>query len=180
MLFAILAAAIQVQVVASRGVPPAPKPLPPFSADIEGVAHLRGARVAAAYKTCGDARARSNARAVEAFGTPQHSAAWEKATAALKTALFVCQEQRQALRDQQDFMEDVAANGSANDRDLTAQRVDGISCELKAIEQYYAEETIRYRHVVMIGWGSPHCAAHPDGYMPSSSICKAGEDPFKP
>lgn len=180
MLFAIIAAAIQVQVFASPGVPPAPKPLPPFSADVEAVARLRGARVFAAYKTCGDARARSNARAVEAFGTPRHSAAWEKATAALKTALFVCQEQRQALRDQQDFIEDVVATGSAYDRNLAALQVDGISSELKAIEQYYADNTLRYKHLITIGWGSPHCAAHSDGYMPPSRICTAGEDPFKP
>lgn len=180
MLFAILAAAIQVQVVASPGAPLAPKPLPPFSTDVEAVARLRGARVFAAYETCGDARARSNARAVEAFGTLRHSVAWEKATAALKTALFVCQEQRQALRDKQDFIEDVAANGSAYDRDLAALQVDGVSSELKAIEHYYADEPLRYKHLITIGWGSPHCAAHPDGYMPSSSICAAGEDPFKP
>lgn len=180
MLFAILAAAIHVQAAASPGIPPAPKPPPPFSADVEAVARLKGMRVFASYETCGDARARSNARAVEAFGTPQHSAEWEKATAALKIALFVCQEQRRALRDKQDFMEEVATNGSSHDRDLSARQVESISYELKAIEQYYTEETIRYRHLVMTGWGSPHCDAHPDGYMPPSSICKAGEDPFKP
>lgn len=180
MLFAILAAAIQIQVVASPGLPPAPKPIPPFSANVEAVARLRGARVFAAYKTCSDARARSNARVVEAFGTPRHSAAWEKATVALKTALFVCQEQRQALRDQNDFIDDLVANGSPYDRNLAALQVDGVSYELKAIEQYYADETFRYKHLITIGWGSPHCAAQPDGYMPPSSICTAGEDPFKP
>ena len=162
------------QVITSPPLPPAPPPPPPFSRKVEAAARRIGARVDEEFKRCGTARTNSNGRYVEAFGTPRHSAEWKKATLAFDNALTVCRGLRRALRDQEDFLVSVAQSGSRHDGDLAAGQLGGVLSELQAIEQFFATETPRYRELLTVGWGNPHCAEHPDGFMPASSICPKG------
>jgi len=166
--------------VTGSPIPPAPRPLPPFTREVEAVARLKGSRVSAAYKVCSDARTNADGRWVDAMGTRPHSNAWNIATFALEHSLTVCQEQRQALREQAEFIENIIVDGSSHDSEVAAQMVDGVVSEFKAGEQYYATETPRYRQLLVVGWGSPHCIPHADGYAPNSSICAAGENPLQP
>lgn len=167
-------AAVQVEVRASPSLPAAPPPPPPFTQKVEAAARRIGARVEDEFKRCGDARANGNARSVEAMGTPKHSAEWETATVAMKNALTVCRGLRHALRDQQRFLAGVARNGTRYDRGLAAGQLVGVRYEIEGIEQYYADETPRYRDLRATGWGNPHCVDRPDGFMPPSSICPNG------
>jgi hypothetical protein len=170
-MFAVMIAALQVEVMRSPPLPPAPPPPPPFTRKIEAVALRLGIRVNDEFKRCGDARTISNGRWVEAMGTPAHSTEWKKATIALEKALTVCRGLQLALRDQQDFLVSVARSGTRHDGDLAAGQLEVVSSELVATEQYFATETPRYRNLLTAGWGDPHCVEHPDGYMPASSIC---------
>lgn len=169
----LIVATLQVE-VASPPLPPATPPPPPFTHKIEAAARRVGGRVNAEFKRCGDARTNSNGRYVEAMGTPAHSAKWKKATVAMEKALTVCRGLRQALRDQEDFLVGIAQNGTSHDGDLAAGQLEAVSSELEATEQYFATETPRYRELLTIGWGTPHCVERPDGFMPPSSICPKG------
>jgi hypothetical protein len=156
---------------AFSALPPAPPLPPPFTHEVEAVARRIGARVNAEFKRCGDARTNSNGRYVEAMGTPAHSAEWKKATLAMANALTVCGALRRALRDQEDFFVRVAQGGTRHDGQLAAGQLAAVSSELQAMEQYFAAEAPRYRELLTVGWGNPRCAARPDGFMRSSSIC---------
>jgi len=170
----LMVAALQVETISSPPLPRVPPPPPPFSRKVEAVALGIGARVNHEFERCGEARANSNARSVEAFGTPRHSAEWKKATVAMEKALTVCRSLQRALRDQEDFLVRVTQNGTKYDGDLAAGQLVGVSYELEATEQYFATEAPRYRELITIGWGNPHCADRPDGFMPPSSICPTG------
>ncbi|MGN7998253.1 hypothetical protein [Sphingomonas sp. 22176] len=126
------------------------------------------------YKRCGDAQAYSNTYAVEAFGTGRFSVEWKKAADALKKALELCRGQQRSLRDQSDFLVDIAQSGAKYDADVASDRLRTVSLELQAIEQFFALEIPRYRKLVVDGWGEPHCLEHADGYMPASSLCSHG------
>lgn len=169
-MFFLMVAAQQVTFDAGP-MPRVPPPPPPFTSKVEAVARRIGARVNDEFKRCGDARANSNARSIEAFGTPRYSAEWNKAALAMNNALTVCRGLRRALRDQKNFLVGIAQKGSKYDRGLAAGQLIGVSYELDGIEQYFATETPKYRELLTVGWGSPHCAEHPDGFMPPSSIC---------
>lgn len=166
-----MVAALQVEVFRSPPLPPAPPPPPPFTHKVEAVARRIGARVTDEFKQCGDSRTNSNGRYVEAMGTPAHSAEWKKATVAMQNALNVCRGLRRALRDQEDFLVRVAQSGSPHDGALAAGQIETISSELEATEQYFATEAPRYRELLTVGWGNPHCVERPDGFMPPSSMC---------
>lgn len=170
----LIVAALQVEVVTSPPLPLAPPPPPPFTHKIEAAALRIGERVNDEFKQCGDARTNSNGRYVEAMGTPAHSTEWERATVTMENALTVCRGLLQALRDQEDFLVGVAQNGTRHDAELAAGQLAGVSSELEAAEQYFATETPRYRELLTVGWGSPHCVERPDGFMPPSSICPKG------
>ena len=152
-------------------IPKAPPPPPPFTHKVEAVARRIETRVTDEFKRCGDARAYSNKYSVEAFGTPRFSAEWKKAADAMNYALTACRDQRRTLREQEDFLEGVAQNGTKYDGDLAAGQLVGVWYELQGIEQYFATEAPRYRKLLTEGWGDPHCSEHPDGYMPASSLC---------
>ena len=173
-MFFLMVAAQQVTFDAGP-MPRVPPPPPPFTRKVEAVARRTGARVNDEYKRCGDARANSNARFVEAFGTPRYSADWKKAALAMNNALTVCRGLRRALRDQTDFLVQVTQTGTKYDGDLAAGQLVGVSSELEATEQYFTTETPRYRELLTVGWGNPHCAERPDGFMPPSSICPKGD-----
>lgn len=170
----LIVAALQVEVVSFPPLPAAPPPPPPFTRKVEAMAQRIGTRVNDEFKRCGDARTNSNGRYVEAFGTSRYSAEWNKAALAMNNALKVCRGLRRALRNQKDFLTGVAQNGSKYDHDLAAGQLVGVSYELDGIEQYFATETPRYRELLTVGWGNPHCAERPDGFMPPSSICPQG------
>jgi hypothetical protein len=172
----LMVAALQVETISSPPLPRVQPPPPPFSRKVEAVALRIGARVNDEFKRCGEARANSNARSVEAFGTPRHSAEWKRAALAMHNALNVCRSLRRALRGQEDFLVRVTQNGAKYDADLAAGQLAGVSSELEATEQYFATEAPRYRELVTVGWGNPHCAERPDGFMPPSSICPKGTD----
>ena len=167
-------AALQVETLTSPPLPRVPPPPPPFTHKVEAEAQRIGARVNDEYKRCGDAMTNSNGRYVEAFGTPRHSAEWKKAALAMENALTVCRSLRRALRDQEDFLVGLAQNGTSHDGGLAAQQLGGVSSELEATEQYFVTEVPRYRELLTIGWGNPHCVARPDGFMPPSSVCPVG------
>lgn len=169
-------AALQVETISSPPLPLALPPPPPFSRKIGAVAVRIGARVNSEFKRCGDARAYSNKYSVEAFGTPRHSAEWTKATVAMENALTVCRGLRRALRDQEDFLVGVTQNGTRYDGDLAAGQLVNVSYELQETEQYFITEAPRYRELLTVGWGNPHCDEHPDGFMPPSSICPKGTE----
>ena len=175
-MFILMVAALQVEVLTSPPLPPVAPPPPPFTNKVEAVARRMGTRVNDEYKRCGDARAYSNKYSVEAFGTPRHSAEWKKATVAMENALMVCRGLRRALRDQEDFLVSVVQSGATHDAALAAGQLEGVSSELEATEQYYATETPRYRELLTVGWGNPHCVEHPDGFMPPSSVCPKGTE----
>jgi len=170
----LMVAALQVEIVRFPPLPAAPPSLPPFTHKVEAVARRIGMRVNDEFKRCGEARAYSNKYSVDAFGTLRHSAEWKKATAAMENALTVCRGLRQALRDEEDFLVAVTQHGTKYDGDLAAGQLRGVSSELEATEQYFATETPRYRELLTAGWGNPHCAERPDGFMPASSICPKG------
>jgi hypothetical protein len=170
----LVVAALQVQIVSSPPLPRVPPPPPPFSRKVEAVALRIGVRVKDEFKRCGDARTNSNARSVEAFGTPRHSGEWKEATLALENALTVCRGLRRALRDQEDFLVAVTQNGTMHDGHLAAEQLVGVWSELEATEEYFATEAPRYRELLTVGWGNPHCAERADGFMPPSSICPKG------
>jgi hypothetical protein len=175
-----MVAALQVQVITFPPLPAAPAPPPPFTHKLEAVARRIAARVHDAFERCGDARAYSNKYSVEAFGTPRFSAEWKKAADAMNNALTVCRDQRRALREQEDFLVGVAQNGTKYDGELAAEQLVGVWYELRGIEQYFANETPRYRKLLTEGWGDPHCLERPDGYMPASSLCAQGMGPSHP
>lgn len=170
----LMVAALQAEFAQPLPLPAVPPPPPPFTHKVETVARRIGARVNDEFKRCGDASANSNARSVEAFGTPRFSAEWRRAALAMNNALTVCRALRRALRDQEDFLVGVAQNGTRYDGDLAAGQLVGVWYELQATEQYFATEAPRYRQLLTVGWGNPHCAERPDGYMPASSICPTG------
>lgn len=170
----LMAASLQVEVMRSPPIPSAPAPAPPFTHKVEVLARRIGVQVNHEFKRCGDARTNSNARSVEAFGTPRHSAEWIKATAAMGNALTVCRGLRRALRDQEDFLVDVTQSGTRYDGELAARQLAGVSSELEATQGYFATEAPSYRRLRTVGWGNPHCAERPDGFMPPSSICPKG------
>lgn len=168
----VMLAALQPQVVWSPPLPRAPPPPPPFTRTVEAVAQRLSARVSDEYRRCGDARTNSNARNVQAFGTPARSAQWKKGTIATANALTVCRGLQRALRDQDDFLVSVAQSGSRHDADLAAKQLSHVSYELQAIEQYFATEAPRYRKQLTIGWGNPHCVERPvTGLEPPASLC---------
>lgn len=173
-MLSLLVATLQAQVVWSPPLPRAPPPPPPFSHDVQIAAERLASRVSDEFKFCGHARARSNARSVEAFGTARYSAKWNTAAVAMKSALTVCQGQRQALRAQQDFLIGVVQNGTRDDADLAVAQLGTVAYELEGIEQFFVSEAPRYRELLTTGWGNPHCADHADGYLPPSSICPSG------
>lgn len=152
-------------------MPRVPPPPPPFTRNVETVARRLGARVNDEYKRCGDARAYSTKYSVEAFGTARYSAEWNKAARAINNALTICRSLWQALADQENFLVRVSKNGNRYDRHLAAGQLVGLSYEFQGIEQYFATETPYYRELLAVGWGKPHCAQRPDGFMPPSSIC---------
>lgn len=164
-------AALQVDVVRLPPTPPPPAIPPPFTHKVQAVTKRIGLRVNEEFKRCGDATTNSNGRYVEAFGTPRFSAEWKKAAIAIKNALTVCRGLRRALREQEDFLVSVAQDGTSHDGALAAKQLEGVSSELHATEQYFATEARRYRQLLTDGWGDPHCAERPDGFMPASSIC---------
>jgi hypothetical protein len=133
-------------------------------------------RVDDEFKRCGAARTNSNGRYVEAFGTASYSAEWHQAALAMNNALTVCRGLRRALREQEDFLVGIAQSGGSHDAALAAAQLEGVSSELEATEQYFATEARRYRELIAVGWGNPHCDEHPDGFMPASSICPKGTD----
>lgn len=171
-----MVAALQVEVFSFPPLPPAPPPLPPFTRKIEAIARRIGTRVNGEFIRCGDARTNSSGRYVEAFGTSRYSAAWNKAALAMNNALTVCRGLRRALRDQKAFLAGVVQNGSKYDHDLAAEQIVGVSSELEATKRYFATETSQYRDLLAVGWGNPHCAERPDGFMPASSICPPGTE----
>jgi hypothetical protein len=171
-----MVAALQVEVVTSPPLPRVPPSPPPFTHKVEAVARRIGARVSDGFKRCGDARTNSNGRYVEAMGTPAHSAEWKKATVAMKNALTLCRSLQRALRDQQDFLVGLAQNGKKHDGDLATGQLETVSSELQATEQYFVSEARRYRELLTVGWGNPHCVERPDGYMPARSICPKGTE----
>lgn len=150
---------------------PAPKPPPPYTHKVEVMSKLSGEQVSDEFKRCGDARTNSNGRSVDAMGTPRFSAQWKIATEKMSDALTICHGLRRALRDRKDFLLDVVANGDKHDSDLAISDVSGTSSELDATESFLGRETIRFRDLLIEGWGNPHCVERPDGYMPPSSIC---------
>jgi hypothetical protein len=175
-----MVAALQVEVLTSPPLPRVPPPPPPFTHKVELVARRLGARVNDEFKRCGDARAYSNKYSVEAFGTQRFSTEWKKAADAMHNALTVCRDLRRALRDQRDFLIRVARKGTTYDAKLAAGQLVGVSYEFEGIEQYFATETPRYRKLLTEGWGDPHCLEHPDGYMPTSSLCPQGMGTSQP
>lgn len=92
----------------------------------------------------------------------------------MNNALTVCRGLRRALRDQEDFLVRIAQDGTPHDSVLAAGQLENVSSELEATEQYFATEAPRYRDLLTFGWGNPHCAERPDGFMPASSICPKG------
>lgn len=176
----LLVAALQVQTLTSPPLPAAPPPPPPFTKKVQPVARRLVARVNDQFKRCGNARAYINKYSVEAFGTPRFSAEWKKAADAMNNALTVCRDQRRALREQEDFLEDVAQTGKKYDGELAAGQLVGVWYELQGIEQYFATETPRYRKLLTEGWADPHCLERPDGYMPASSLCPKGMETSHP
>ena len=170
----LMVAALQVETVTSPPLPLAPPPPPPFTHKVEVQARRIGARVSGEFKRCGDARTNSNGRYVDAMGTPRHSAEWNKAALAMNNAFAICRALRRALRDQEDFLVGVAQNGNRHDGDLAAQQLGGVSSELEAIEQYFATEAPRYRELLTVGWGNPHCVERPDGYIHLKAVCPKG------
>ena len=163
--------AAAVQVVRIQPIPRVPPPPPPFTRKVEAEAHRISARAYAEFKRCGDARTNSNGRSVEAFRSPRFSPEWKKATVAMENALTVCQGLRLALRNQEDFLIGVVQNGTRHDAELAVPQLGNVSSELEGLEQYFASEARRYRQLLTVGWGDPHCAARADGFMPPSSIC---------
>lgn len=170
----LIGAALQVQIMRASPLPPVPPPPPPFTPKVEAVALQIGARVNAEFKRCGDASTNSNGRFVDAFGTPRFSAQWKNATVAMDNALTVCKGVRRALRKQEDFLVDIIQRGTRYDAGIAAPQLEVVSSELEAIEQYFSTEAPRYRQLLTVGWGNPHCAQRPDGFMPPSSICPKG------
>jgi hypothetical protein len=138
------------------------------------MAHRIGARVADEFKRCGYARTNSNGRYVDAMGTPRHSAEWNNAARAINNAFTVCRGLRRALRDQEDFLVGIAQNGNRHDGSLAAQQLENVSSELVALEQYFATEAPRYRALLTVGWGNPHCVERADGYISPTAVCPKG------
>ena|SRR5947209_3815310 len=110
------------------------------------------------------------------LGLPRYSAEWNKAAVAMNNALTICRDLRRALRDQKDFLVHVTQNGIRYDGDLAAGQLVNVSYELEGVEQYYTTESPRYRQLLTAGWGNPHCAERPDGFMRPSRICPKGTD----
>jgi hypothetical protein len=55
---------------------------------------------------------------------------------------------------------------------LAAEQLEGVSSELQAIEQYFVTEARRYRELLTVGWGNPHCIERPlTGFEPPASLC---------
>lgn len=167
----LIAASLQTQIITSPPLPAVPQPPPPFTHKVEAVARRIGARVNDEFKRCGDTRAYSNKYSVEAFGTARFSAEWKKAADAMNNALTACRGLRRALREQEDFLVGIAQNGTRYDGESAAGQLVGVWYNLQGVEQFFATETPRYRKLLTDGWGDPHCAERPDGYMPASSIC---------
>jgi len=89
---------------------PAPKLPPPFSHDVGVKSALLGNIVADAFRRCGDAFSISNAKGVEAMGTPRFSDQWKLAAEKQSDMLTICHERTRALREQKDFFAHVVAH----------------------------------------------------------------------
>ncbi|MDB5692486.1 MAG: hypothetical protein JWO81_1549 [Alphaproteobacteria bacterium] len=153
-------------------LPPAPPAPPPFSRKANAAAGSIGAQVSQEFKRCGYARTNSNGRYVDALGTARHSPEWQKATLAMNNALTVCRNLREALRRQKDFLLDLVQNGRGQDVDAARIRLDSVSSELEALERFFSTETLKYRDLVNVGWGNPHCDEGPlTGFERPASLC---------
>ncbi|TMJ18672.1 MAG: hypothetical protein E6G92_02190 [Alphaproteobacteria bacterium] len=124
------------------------------------------------FARCGEATTNSNGRYVEALGTARHSAEWQRAALAMNNALAVCRHLRGALRRQKDFLLGLVQGGAGQDVDAARARLDGVSSELEALERFFSTETLKYRDLVNVGWGNPHCAAPLTGFEPPASLCR--------
>ena len=89
----------------------------------------------------------------------------------MENALTVCRGLKLALREQEDFLVSVTQNGTRHDGGLAAKQLEDVSSELQATEQYFVTEAPRYRELLTVGWGNPHCVERADGFMPPSSVC---------
>ena len=88
---------------ALASVPP-PRPPPPFSEKAATVATFEAEHVSYEFQRCHLATTNSNGRYVEAMGTARFSPEWKKATLAMENALNVCQDLRQALRNEKESL----------------------------------------------------------------------------
>lgn len=147
---------------------------PPFSKKAARVAGLLETRVTNEFKRCGYARTYSNGRYVEAMGTARYSAKWNLARSATNNALTVCRGLRQALRNQKDFLLEVIQHGTKPDVRAATFRLDTVANELSALESFFSTETLRYRDLAAIGWGTPHCVSGSlESLSPPEIICPA-------
>ena len=90
----------------------------------------------------------------------------------MNNALAVCRHLRGALRRQKDFLLGLVQGGAGQDVDAARARLDGVSSELEALERFFSTETLKYRDLVNVGWGNPHCAAPLTGFEPPASLCR--------
>lgn len=152
----------------------APKPPPPFSHDTGVKSASIGIVVADAFKRCGDAFSISNAKAVEAMGTPKFSDQWKLATEKQNDMLTICHELTRALRDQKDFFANVVAHGNKRDGIIALTSLKAAVQQLNFYENREAKESLRYQRLVFTGWGETHCAEKADGYMEDWKLCSSG------
>ena len=160
---------------ALASVPP-PRPPPPFSEKAATVATFEAEHVSYEFQRCHLATTNSNGRYVEAMGTARFSPEWKKATLAMENALNVCQDLRQALRNEKESLLRIIQSGAKQDVDAARARLDSVAFELDGIEKYFSTETIKYRDLVALGWGNPHCVDPALGSIsPPKSLCPFGE-----
>ena len=153
-------------------LPPVPPAAPPFSRRAIPAARSIGAQVSREFTRCSDASTNSNGRYVEALGTARHSPEWQRAALAMDNALTVCRDLRSALRRQKDFLLDLVQSRAGQDVDAARVRLDSVSAELEALERFFSTETLRYRDLVNVGWGNPHCNERRlTGFEPPTSLC---------
>lgn len=94
----------------------------------------------------------------------------------MNNALTVCRRLRRALRRQKDFLLNLVQSGAGQDIDAAQVRLDSVSSELEALERFFSTETLKYRDLVNVGWGNPHCVEGPlTGFERPASLCGTPE-----
>ncbi|WP_343528644.1 hypothetical protein [Sphingomonas sp.] len=130
--------------------------------------------MADAVKRCGDAFSISNAKGVEAMGTPKFSDEWKLATEKQSDMLTICHERTRALREQKDFFAHVVARGGKRDGGLALPSLEAAVQQLNFYEDWEAKESIRYQRMVEAGWGDTHCIEKAVVYTERWKLCSSG------